>query len=119
MEGKSWFHIIEATIRGGRIYVKGHWMVGPEDNPVPRNNNLRPIELEPFLVNEILEQKAIDMLEELTAKKKGRPISQEEKDAIYAGLEDDFPLCTAMKFFLKALADNLHKETGMQVNVST
>ncbi len=118
MESKSWFHIIETIIREGRIYVKGHWMVGPPDNPVPRNNNLRPIELEPVLVTEILQQKALDMIGELTAKKKGQPVAQEEKDAIYAGLEVDNPLYTAMRVFLRTLADNLHEETGMQVNVS-
>jgi hypothetical protein len=118
MSDKSWFQIIEATVRGGRIYVKGHWMVGPEENPTPRNNNLRPIELEPVLVTEILEQKAIDMLSELATKKKGQPIEPEEKQAIYAGLEDDFPLYKALAVFMKCLADNLHEETGVQCSVS-
>lgn len=118
MSNKSWFHIIETTIRGGRIFVKGHWMVGPPENPAPRNNNLRPIELEPVLVGEIMEQQAVAMLEALEVEKKGQPVSEEEKTAIYAGLEADNPLYTAMATFLKALADQLHTETGLQCNVS-
>jgi hypothetical protein len=116
--GDSWFQIIETTIRGGRVYVKGHWMVGTEESPAPRNNHLRPVELEPMLVTEILEQQARERLAELTEAKKGAPISDEEKTTIYAGLEADNPLYTAMSGFLKAVANDLHTETGMQVNVS-
>lgn len=116
----AWFKIIELSIRKGRIYLKGHWMTGEDDkSAVPRNIHTQPIALEPMMPQEQVQGEVGQALTELEASKKGQPFEDGEKDEIITGIEKSNPLYLAMTGLLKAVADSLGKEMGMEVRVDT
>ncbi len=116
----TWFEIIEAKITEGRIYLKGHWMVGEdEETAVPRNVHTQPILLEPMMPREAVACEVEIQAEEKQAQKGELPLSKEEKEEILASVEKSNPVYIALENLMKAAANALHAEMGVEVRVRT
>jgi len=107
---------IEVIIQGGMIRSKCHLVneiEGEEQENHIVNNPLRPIYMKPIPVTERLQEKAARKLEEFYGINKREP-DEVERQSIYSSLESEDKLYQALSALMKAYAEEMTEETGIE-----
>lgn len=107
---------IEIIIQGGAIRCKCHLVnevEGEEQENHILNNPLRPIYLKPIPVTERLQDKAAQKLEEFEGLNRRAP-DVAERQSIYNGLESEDKLYQALSALMKAYAEEMTEEIGIE-----
>lgn len=105
---------IEVTIQGGAIRCKCHIVAeGEEEDVHILNDPARPIYLKPIPVTQRLQEKATQQLEEFTGLNNRGP-DEAERQSMYSSLESEDKLYQALSALMKAYAEEMTEELGVE-----